>query len=98
MEIVGETKDPEEKDEVLNSQKALWLRSKSEVTQEEYDTFYKQISNDFQEPAKVIHYTAEGMNEFRVLLFIPPSLPMEFQFGDGSLVVLWLGYPVKPLK
>ena len=85
LEVVGETKDPEEKDEVLNSQKALWLRSKSEVTQEEYDTFYKQISNDFQEPAKVIHYTAEGMNEFRVLLFIPPSLPMEFQFGDVKI-------------
>jgi molecular chaperone HtpG len=58
------------------------LRGKSEVTQEEYDNFYKQISNDFQEPAKVIHYTAEGMNEFRVLLFIPQTLPMEFQFGE----------------
>jgi molecular chaperone HtpG len=82
LEVAGEAKKPEDKDEILNSQKALWLRGKSEVTQEEYDNFYKQISNDFQEPAKVIHYTAEGMNEFRVLLFIPQTLPMEFQFGE----------------
>ena len=69
-------------EETLNTRKALWLRSKAEVAQEEYAEFYKQIANDFQEPARVIHYTAEGANEFRVLVFIPAHRPVELQWGD----------------
>ncbi len=69
-------------EETLNSRKALWLRSKSEVTKEEYDEFYKQIANDYTDPARVIHYTAEGANEFRVLVFIPAHRPMELQWGE----------------
>ena len=69
-------------EETLNSRKALWLRSKSEVTKGEYDEFYKQIANDFTDPARVIHYTAEGANEFRVLVFIPSHRPMELQWGE----------------
>ncbi len=69
-------------EETLNSRKAFWLRGKSEVTKEEYAEFYKQIANDYTEPARVIHYTAEGANEFRVLLFIPSHRPIELQWGD----------------
>jgi molecular chaperone HtpG len=69
-------------EETLNSRKAIWLRPKSENTQEEYNEFYKQISTDFVDPVKVIHYTAEGVNEFRVLLFIPGHRPFELQWGD----------------
>ncbi len=69
-------------EETLNSRKALWLRSKSEATPEEYAEFYKQIANDYTAPARVIHYTAEGANEFRVLAFIPAHRPMELQWGD----------------
>jgi molecular chaperone HtpG len=68
-------------EETLNSQKAIWLRSKSENTPEEYNAFYKQIANDFEDPAKVIHYTAEGVNEFKVLLYIPSHRPLELQWG-----------------
>ncbi len=84
LDVVGEEKKPEEKENILNSQKALWLRSKSEVTPEEYSTFYKQISRDYQEPADIIHYSAEGNTEFKVLLFVPQGLPMEFQFGEAK--------------
>jgi molecular chaperone HtpG len=73
-------------EEVLNSRKALWLRSKSENTAEEYNTFYKQISGDFEDPAKVIHYTAEGVNEFKVLLFLPAHRPFELQWGGDVKV------------
>ena len=68
-------------EETLNSRKALWLRSKSEATPEEYAEFYKQIANDVEAPARVIHYTAEGAHEFRVLVFIPAHRPMELHVG-----------------
>ena len=69
-------------EETLNSRKALWLRSKSEATPEEYAEFYKQIANDFTDPARVIHYTAEGAHEFRVLVFVPAHRPLELQWGE----------------
>ena len=69
-------------EETINARKALWLRGKSEVTKEEYAEFYKQIANDYTEPARVVHYTAEGANEFRVLVFIPSHRPIELQWGD----------------
>ena len=68
-------------EETLNARKAIWLRSPSEVTTEEYAEFYKQVSGNPDEPAKVIHYVAEGTNEFRVLLFIPSKRPFELQWG-----------------
>jgi molecular chaperone HtpG len=69
-------------EETVNSRKAIWLRSKSENTPEEYTEFYHQISNDYDAPAKVIHYSAEGVQEFRALLFIPDHKPLEMQFGE----------------
>ncbi|HEV3146359.1 MAG TPA: molecular chaperone HtpG [Gemmataceae bacterium] len=69
-------------EETLNSRKAIWLRNKSEVTSEEYAEFYKLISHDEEPPAKVIHYTAEGAREFRVLMFIPAHKPLELEWGE----------------
>jgi molecular chaperone HtpG len=69
-------------EEIINSRKAIWLRNKSENTPEEYHTFYRQISSDFQDPAKVVHYSAEGAQEFKALLFIPAHRPLEMQFGE----------------
>lgn len=71
-------------DETLNSQKALWLRSKAEITEEEYQAFYRQISNDFEAPLKVIHVQAEGTPSFRALLYLPKRKSMELQFGDAK--------------
>ena len=84
----GEKKEVTEKkiiEETLNSMKAIWLRSKSEVEDDEYNAFYKQISNDFNDPAKVIHYTAEGLTEFKVLLFIPSKRPFDLMFGEPKI-------------
>ncbi len=69
-------------EEALNSRKAIWLRGKSEVTPDEYNAFYKQLGMDADDPARVIHYTAEGTNEFRVLLFIPAHKALDMQWGD----------------
>ncbi|MHC4870262.1 MAG: molecular chaperone HtpG [Planctomycetota bacterium] len=68
------------KEETLNSQKAIWLRSKDEVEKEQYSEFYKHISHDFGEPGEIIHYKAEGTLEFTALLFIPEKKPMDM-FG-----------------
>jgi len=72
-------------DEVLNSRKALWLRSKGDVTPEEHDAFYRQISNDFEDPLKVIHYAAEGALDFKVLLYIPKRKGFDLQFGEAKV-------------
>ncbi len=81
VEKTDENKNKSVVEETLNSRKAIWLRNKSENTPEEYNAFYKQIANDFDDPAKIIHYTAEGVNEFRVLLFIPAQRPIELRWG-----------------
>jgi molecular chaperone HtpG len=64
-------------EETLNSMKAIWTRSKSEVTDEEYEEFYKHISHDFEKPLKTIHYSAEGVSEFKALLYIPAHKPFD---------------------
>jgi molecular chaperone HtpG len=72
-------------EEVVNSQKALWLRSRGDVTPEEHNAFYRQVSGDFEDPAKVIHYAAEGTLEFRALLYIPKHKSFELQFGEAKV-------------
>ena len=81
---VGEGDDAHKEtvEETLNSQKALWLRSPSEVEDEEYHSFYRQITHDFQDPFKTIHFAAEGTLEFRALLFLPKNKPFDFHFAE----------------
>lgn len=78
-EVDGKT---ETSDETLNSRQAIWLRSKSEVKQEDYNAFYKQISHDFEDPARTIHISAEGgAVEFRALLFLPGKRGFDWMSG-----------------
>lgn len=71
----GET---EIKEETVNSQKAIWLRAKSDVSDEEYSAFYKHITHDYADPLHTIHYSAEGTLEFKALLYIPEHRPMDY--------------------
>eukprot|EP00386_Alphamonas_edax_P015875 GDKI01048509.1.p1 GENE.GDKI01048509.1~~GDKI01048509.1.p1 ORF type:complete len:805 (+),score=415.73 GDKI01048509.1:104-2518(+) len=57
--------------EQLNTQKAIWLRSKDEVTEEDYVEFYKTISKDYLAPLTYTHFNAEGEIEFKSILYIP---------------------------
>lgn len=81
---VEKDKTPEKiiTDETLNSQKALWLKSPSEVTAEEYKDFYQHLTHDWNEPLKTIHYRAEGSMEFSALLFIPKKKPFSMLQRD----------------
>ena len=85
LELVDEKGErPEVTNPVMNSMKALWLRSKDDVKPEEYAEFYKQIGHDFQDPLRTIHYAAEGTLEFKALLFVPAHRPFDFYFGDAK--------------
>ena len=72
-------------EKTLNSMKALWLKDKSELTDDEYNEFYKHISHDFTPPAKVIHYKAEGTSEFTALLYIPSRAPVNILYKDYKM-------------
>jgi len=70
------------KEETINSMKALWLRDKSEIKEDEYKEFYKHISHDFNDPLDYIHYKAEGVIEFTALLYIPSKRPLNIYYKD----------------
>ncbi|MGP2440583.1 molecular chaperone HtpG [Streptomyces sp. JW3] len=61
--------------ETLNSMKALWARSRDEVSEDEYHELYKHISHDWREPLKTIRLQAEGTFEYQALLFLPSHAP-----------------------
>jgi len=69
-------------EETLNSMKAIWTRPKSEVTEEEYQEFYKHISHDFENPFSTIHFSAEGTSEFKALLYLPAKKPFDLFMAD----------------
>jgi molecular chaperone HtpG len=69
-------------EETLNSRKALWLKDRTEITDNEYNEFYKHISHDFADPAKVIHYRAEGTSEFISLPYIPSLRPLDILYKE----------------
>jgi molecular chaperone HtpG len=69
--------------ETLNSRTALWAKSKSDVTDEEYKEFYKHIAHAWDEPLEVIAMKAEGTFEYQALLFIPSQAPFDLFNRDG---------------
>lgn len=69
-------------DETLNSMKALWSRSKDEVSEEEYKEFYQHISKDWNEPLETLKVKAEGTFEYEALLFIPGKAGMDLMMQD----------------
>ena len=66
----------------LNSMVPLWKRSKTEISEEEYNEFYKNKFNDYTDPMKVIHTTVEGNVSFTSLLYVPGKTPYNFYSQD----------------
>ena len=63
--------------ESINQASALWSRSKSEITEDQYDEFYKHLSHDFEKPLTYSHNRVEGRSEFTQLLYIPAHAPFD---------------------
>jgi molecular chaperone HtpG len=80
--IEGAEKITKIEEETLNSMKAIWTRPKSEISEEEYEEFYKHVSHDYDKPLKTIHYAAEGTSEFRALLYLPSHRPFDLFFRE----------------
>jgi molecular chaperone HtpG len=70
--------------ETVNQAAALWTRSKKDITQEQYDEFYKQISYDSQAPLASTHNRVEGATEYTQLLYIPAKAPMDLFNRDKA--------------
>ena len=69
-----DTKDKEEK---INEGNPLWLKDKKDIKTEDYKQFYNNISFNFDEPLKTIHFNAEGVINYRALLYLPTNQPMD---------------------
>ena len=65
------------KDSTINSRKAIWQRPDSEITEEEYTSFYKHLTHDWRDPLAHIKINAEGSTNFKGLLFIPSEAPFD---------------------
>ncbi len=68
--------------EQVNRGTALWMRSKSDLTEDEYKDFYKHISHDFEEPLAWVHNRVEGTNEYTALLYLPKRAPWDMWERD----------------
>jgi len=70
--------------ETVNKANAIWARAKKDITPEQYDEFYKQISHDFEAPLAHTHNRVEGSTEYTQLLYLPSKAPMDLYNREKS--------------
>jgi len=69
-------------EETLNSMVPIWHRNKKDVSQEEYESFYREKFFDYNKPLRTVHFTTEGTVSFKALLYIPGKAPFDFYSKD----------------
>lgn len=73
----SEAEDKKGEDEVINKASALWTRPRVEISEQEYNEFYKHVAHDFTDPLAYIHSRMEGTLEYTLLLYIPSRAPFD---------------------
>ncbi len=73
---------PTDEDETVNRASALWARSKNDITEEEYQEFYKHVSHDFENPLSWSHSRVEGKQDYISLLYVPSKAPFDLYERD----------------
>ncbi|BBL57660.1 molecular chaperone HtpG [Methylomonas koyamae] len=80
----NETSPARVEDETVNSASALWTKSKDDITEEQYNEFYKHVGHDFQDPLAHVHSKVEGTNEYTLLLYVPGRAPFDLWDRDAK--------------
>ena len=78
---------------MINEIKAIWMRPKEEITEREYNSFYKTIAKDSEDPLAYTHFSAEGEIDFRAILYVPRNAPFnmfEDYYGVSSEIKLYV--------
>ena len=79
--------------EIINEIKAIWTRSKDEITEDEYYSFYKTITKDPENPLTYTHFRAEGEIDFKSILYVPASAPFDLfenYYGKSAALKLYV--------
>ena len=75
--ILDDLDNSKENEEKINEGDPLWLKDKKNIKEDDYKQFYNNISFNFDEPLKTIHYNAEGVINYKALLYLPTNQPMD---------------------
>jgi molecular chaperone HtpG len=81
---VGQTTRKVIKEETLNSMKAIWSKNKKDITDQEYEEFYRHISHDWNPPLEKLHFKLEGTTEYTALLYIPSQAPFDLSKPESK--------------
>ncbi len=84
LQTSEEDKDKAPEDEVVNTATALWTRSRSDISDEEYKEFYKHVSHDYADPLTWSHNRVEGKLDYTSLLYVPEHAPFDLYNRDGA--------------
>lgn len=80
----NETAPARVEEETVNSASALWTKARQDISDEDYNEFYKHVGHDFQDPLTHIHSKVEGTNEYTLLLYIPARAPFDLWDRDAK--------------
>ena len=80
--ILDDLDNSKEKEEKINEGDPLWLKDKKDIKEVDYKQFYNNISFNFDEPLRTIHYNAEGVINYKALLYLPTNQPMDLFNSD----------------
>ena len=83
IEMLSQDEEKKDEYEAVNKASALWTRPRSEITDEEYQEFYKHVAHDFENPMRWVHSSVEGTQSYKSLFYIPARAPFDLYDRDN---------------